>query len=406
VILTALAKQPDARFASAGAMAQALQQAGATLPADQWRSLSARATAGGGIGPSTGRQAFLPTRPAGPAPTLEGTGRIGLVIGAVVIAAIAVAITLFAVTNGREPVVVGAAQPATSPGAAQPAASQDAAQPAASADATTTTPPVTALAGSAHPDREPAEVARPASGGPAEPVGPGRPAVRPRSPSARDAGTAHADAPGVARGSAADHGVIIGPNVVTGPNVIVGSGTPPTVAAPAAPTPGRASITRPADYNPRRFDPVAYLAKAQQLARELLPDARLTSFEFDPVFPDGHVDLTMDGRDRAYEFRSPARSAFPAGRPRNLPIERACRVTVEVGVRTITASVRTSDACDDRLVRAPRCSFASVWKQALAKGVPSDVVARIGWLFDESWFFDIDLAGNGGGVSSFADRCP
>ncbi|MBC7975020.1 MAG: hypothetical protein H7138_08550, partial [Myxococcales bacterium] len=51
-------------------------------------------------------------------------------------------------------------------------------------------------------------------------------------------------------------------------------------------------------------------------------------------------------------------------------------------------------------------SFASVWKQALAKGVPGDVVARIGWLFDESWFFDIDLAGNGGGVSSFADRCP
>jgi hypothetical protein len=47
-----------------------------------------------------------------------------------------------------------------------------------------------------------------------------------------------------------------------------------------------------------------------------------------------------------------------------------------------------------------------VWNQALARGVPRDVVARIGWLFDETWFFDIDLAGKGGGVSSFADRCP
>ena len=200
----------------------------------------------------------------------------------------------------------------------------------------------------------------------------------------------------VGGGSAADHGVIIGPNV------IIGSNPPP--AAPEPPT--RDSITRPADYDARRFDPVAYVPRAWKLARELLPDAQLTSFEFDPVFPDGHVDLTMEGRDRAYEFRSPAGSAFPAGRPRNLPIDRKCRVSVELGVRTITASIRTSDSCDARLVRAPRCSFASVWKQALAKGIPSDLVARIGWLFDERWFFDIDFAGKGGGVSSFADRCP
>jgi serine/threonine protein kinase len=40
-------------------------------------------------------------------------------------------------------------------------------------------------------------------------------------------------------------------------------------------------------------------------------------------------------------------------------------------------------------------------------GAPSDMVARIGWLSDQQWFFDTDLAGTGaGGVSSFADDCP
>ena len=35
------------------------------------------------------------------------------------------------------------------------------------------------------------------------------------------------------------------------------------------------------------------------------------------------------------------------------------------------------------------------------------LVARIGWLFDEKWFFDTDLGNSGtGGVTTFADQCP
>ena len=124
------------------------------------------------------------------------------------------------------------------------------------------------------------------------------------------------------------------------------------------------------------------------------------------MYPDGHVDLTQDGRDREYNFRSAAKSARPAGVPRNVPVERPCMVHVEVGVRQITATIRTTEDCDDKLVRAPKCPLASVWKQAIANGTPSDYVARIGWLFDEQWFFDVDLEGKGGGVSSFPDRCP
>jgi len=427
VILTALAKPPDGRFPSAVAMAHALNLAGAALPADQWRSLSARATRGS-VGPSTNPQSYQRTRAAGAAPTVDGTGRIGMIVGAVVIAAIAVVVTLFAVTHGRasDPSAVAMTEsPAGSAvaGSAGAGSAGDVAIGGAGASPGGSNGSGSGNGNGSGSSSEPSGSDGPPSGGsdaraagsasgPGEHGAPlsGTPSTSrrtsappPRTAPPIDAGTGPIIVGG---GSAADHGVFIGPNVTMGPNVIIGSNTPP-VAAPGAPSaPGRTTVSRPADYNLKHFDPVAYLPKAQQLARELLPDAQLTSFEFDPVFPDGRVDLTMDGRDRAYEFRSPQRSVFPAGRPRNLPIDRACRVTVELGLKTVTASIRTSDSCDDRLVRAPRCSFASVWKQALAKGVPTDVVARIAWLTDESWFFDIDLAGKGGGVSSFADRCP
>jgi hypothetical protein len=49
--------------------------------------------------------------------------------------------------------------------------------------------------------------------------------------------------------------------------------------------------------------------------------------------------------------------------------------------------------------------MANRWRRPTIR-CSAPLVARIGWLFDESWFFDIDFAGKGGGVSSFADRCP
>jgi serine/threonine protein kinase len=202
-------------------------------------------------------------------------------------------------------------------------------------------------------------------------------------------------------GSAADHGVFIGSNVTVGPNVVIGSQTPPP-----SPQGATKSATRAADYDAKHFDPIAFLPKAEALAKELAPDAQLTRFEFDPVFADGHVDLTMAGRDHEYDFRSVERSARPAGTPRNIPVERPCMIHVEVEATRVVATVRTTEDCTAKLVRRPKCRFASVWKQARAAGTPDDLVARIAWLSDEQWFFDIDLEGKGGGVSSFPDRCP
>jgi serine/threonine protein kinase len=432
VILTALAKRPSDRFASAAAMTQALHQASAGLPAEQWRSLSLRSPASGAPDPvrsgppsapsgAEGPLAYRKTRPVGPAPTVDGTGRIGLIVGAVVVAAVAVAVTLFVIAHrgASSPATLAVSSPAA--GSATPGSTGS----GAGSGSSNAPPPATPSGSDAESPPTPATTAPPAKPPPA--VDPSVPSVTPsgHTGSRRDhadgapAAPANAGPTIVGGGSAADHGVVVGRNVTTGPNVVIGGGSPtaassptgggsPTAASslsPAPPAP-REEIVRSADYDPRRFDPVAYLPRAQRLARELLPDAQLTTFEFDPVFSDGHVDLTVEGRDRSYDFRSPERSAFPAGRPRNLPFVRKCLVVIELTPTTVSARVSSSRACDERLIRAPRCGLASVWKQALAKGTAGDLVARIGWLFDESWFFDLDLAGKGGGVSSFADRCP
>jgi serine/threonine protein kinase len=478
VILTALAKRPDDRFADATAMAQALQQAAAALPAEQWRSLSSRASGSGPRTPSRFEMpmAFRPTQPVGPSPTVSRHRRRGRIAAGIAVAAAIGGAVLFMSLRTRpgDPPVVAAAgagseaSPSAAGGGSQSSAAAGGSQSSGTAGGSQSSAGGASAGGGAAGGSSSGTAGGGAAGGGAaggsssgtagggaagggpssnasnasngssatapaiepEPTRPGKHRRR----GASGAGVAQHDTgapsntPGgsastaggppssagsaspsagsatpsagsgtepiiVGGGSAADHGVFIGPNV------IIGSSQPPRPADLHPP------ITRPADYDARHFDPVAYLPRAQKLARELLPDAQLTSFEFDPVFSDGHIDLTVEGRDREYEFRSPARSVFPADRPRNLPREQWCRVHIEIGVREVSARILAGD-CTARLVRTPRCSLASVWKQALAAGTPGDLVARIGWLYDEKWFFDIDLVGKGGGVSSFADRCP
>src|SRR5262249_55315587 len=101
----------------------------------------------------------------------------------------------------------------------------------------------------------------------------------------------------VGGGSAAEHGVIIGDNVHIGGNVVIGSDPPPAQKL--------VHFTRPADYDPKHFDALAYAPKALALARGVFPDAGLTRFDMHSVFPDGHADLTLTGNDSRYVSRSP-----------------------------------------------------------------------------------------------------
>ncbi|NVB82699.1 MAG: protein kinase [Kofleriaceae bacterium] len=366
VILQALAKDPAHRFQSVTAMAQALAHAASALPAEQWRPLSTRGgprISASGIGPPTTEKQATPGafRSTAVAPKTEKDPprRRGIIVGMIAAASIGVGVTALVLSSRSDSPkqdvrIAEVEQPAVPP--AEPTV---VAVDAAVLIEPTPSPPPTP----AEPSRKRAPVT--AAEAPGKPETPAKTADLP-------AKTAPTKMPEL----------------------------------PAAPAKAPTTITRPADYDAKHFDPVAYLPKALALAQQLAPDARLTNFEFDPVFPDGRVDLTMEGRDREYNFRSPSRSARPDGVPRNMPVERPCMIHVEVGAREVTATVRTTEDCDDKLVRHPRCHFAGVWKQALASGTPKDVVARIGWLFDEQWFFDVDLEGKGGGVSTLPDRCP
>ncbi len=391
VILTALAKDPAHRFQTAGDMTRALHDAARELAPDQWRVLSRAPMMPGRPSLDHMRQ-LTPQQDGAHAPTVRASVVIGpdtkrdrprhgrgLAIVFATLAVVSVAIVVVVVTGGGD-----------APPAAEPVAVVSEGSAAAPAGPPATRAPV--------PPRPVAPPRLPPVEAPALAVPTG---TRPKPPPVLAPSAKPTSPRIIGGGSAADHDVQIGPGVSTGPNMVIGGGAS---AAPAHAGQSK-EITRPADYNPRRFDPVAYLPKARELARMLVPDAELTSFEFDPVDPDGRVDLTANGRDREYEFRSRARSALPTGHPRNVPLDRPCRVSIELTATQITATVRMSEACDAKFVRVPRCSFAKVWSKAKAAGVPENVVARIGWLSDQKWFFDIDLQGKGGGVSSFDDDC-
>jgi serine/threonine protein kinase len=384
VILCALAKRPEQRFANAGAMAVALDAAAVRLPPDQRRALSSRGGVFSGRVPSTGRGRDVPpamqaTVPATPVAKRRGK-RNWIAIGLLAAAAIATLIVLV-VLRGDDTAEV------------------------------------------AHVDPTPVKHEEP----------PPREAVRARY------GVAEHEAPPVVADKPVDKPTVVAKaepapanklkkHDAPAPAAPVPASPPPTTVAQLGPgereVPPPAGVHvegnvhfivkdplsqtgHPADYNPKRFDPIAYLPKAEALARQVLPDAQLTSLEFDPVYPDGHVELT--GRDHEYDFRSPSKSARPVGTPKNVKLDAPCLVHIEVMPTQIVAQLRTSETCTEKIVRRPRCSFAQVW--AIAKAahkVDNDMIARVGWFLDETWFFDTDpdTIRNGGGVNSFADQCP
>jgi hypothetical protein len=174
-------------------------------------------------------------------------------------------------------------------------------------------------------------------------------------------------------------------------------------------TPPKKTLTVAADYDAKHFDPIAYLPKAVALARKLAPDAELTEISFDPVYPDGHVDLTQKFGDiihHDYELRSPSQSVVPAGTPSNVHPDLPCRIDVEVEPGGVTAAILMTEHCDTKLVRSPRCSFAQVMQAAMSRQIGGgDAVVRISWLSDNAWFVDGHPYGGDGKVGTIPDGC-
>ncbi|MCC6998703.1 MAG: protein kinase [Deltaproteobacteria bacterium] len=112
----------------------------------------------------------------------------------------------------------------------------------------------------------------------------------------------------------------------------------------------------PAPGNPARFEPIGYLPTARALARRMASDAELIELLATNVHPDGYSNLTSPMAHATYRFRS---RQLPSGKCSIL-------VTVEKGE---VAAWPEEDGCKAGSLPAPRCSVAEAWKVALDAGL-------------------------------------
>jgi hypothetical protein len=150
------------------------------------------------------------------------------------------------------------------------------------------------------------------------------------------------------------------------------------------------SSTYPVDFNPKDFDALGFFKRAEKLAKEKMPDAVLVDFDADGVFPDGHVDLTLNQEYRAnYRFRSPEKSRGDPNLPENVEQEIECLVYVEVSRDAVEVYKTVSmENCKEKPRPRWRCSLKQAWSLARKKGAPrGNVVAKVSWLWD-GWYFD------------------
>jgi serine/threonine-protein kinase len=112
----------------------------------------------------------------------------------------------------------------------------------------------------------------------------------------------------------------------------------------------------PEGVDMRAFDPDAFLLTALARAREVFPDASLTSLSATGVWQGRRVDLLgMHGGGATYWFRSPEASKPPASHPDNVRYEGRCTIVVSVDDRGLSAQIPLG-RCDEPLVSTPRCA--------------------------------------------------
>jgi serine/threonine-protein kinase len=153
-------------------------------------------------------------------------------------------------------------------------------------------------------------------------------------------------------------------------------------------------LDRPAGFTPARFDAQGYLKTALAEARRLVPDAVLFRIDADGLFSDGHADLTLEGKPSVgFRFQSPSRSKRDPSLPLGVEPKWQCAFQIIVSVDGVAAIPMDGWACKESNIGPPRCSFAAVWKRAIAKGAPSQpAVGSLGYRPVDGkgrWYFDV-----------------
>jgi len=386
IVLQAMAKRPDDRFANAKAMARALQQVYPALTDDQRRPLVSpawlapdRATIDPprrGSAPALARgDAATPTlleRPSRPsmgptadAVTKAASGRARprrphrrTLLGAAALVALTAAgvIALVAGSRGHG----GATPPAstanggTTDGGSAVAVAVAVAAPTAPAVDAAPAPPLEEAKGEQDP-------------GPGPTPGPA-PVRDPRPRPKLDAGADAAK-----------------PKRPTNPVATVGSKLPADAGAIEERTATR--IAKKADYDPKRFDVLGYLPKAQALARELSPTATLVSFEVDGVGANGRGDLMIRSNGYAkYYFQGSSRP---------------CQISVSAVHERVIAWVDEDDRYCGKGTKRPTCTVAQIHARAGGAGfIFKDERPKIRWT-GARW----EIHPDGAGIEELDDDC-
>ena len=154
-----------------------------------------------------------------------------------------------------------------------------------------------------------------------------------------------------------------------------------------------------ANWNPKKVDVSAFIAFATAEAKKAVPDALLTRVEVSGVGPDGFADLTLptlasSHGDIELRFISPSASKLDPKIPLGVPQERICEFRVEGEPDGIEIRSMFKTDCKTKSVAIPTCGYASLWKKASGQGAPSNAVAQIsyyaGSMHDTPrWFFTI-----------------
>ena len=193
-------------------------------------------------------------------------------------------------------------------------------------------------------------------------------------------------------------------------------GAPPVAVALATPEPlapaPRQGVTMietakdrsviPADFDPKAFEPLVFLRRAEALARARMPDVVLVSFDVSGLFSGERVDLTLSKEFEAnYVFRSPKLSvADPRLRDDDQDIP--CLIHVEATAKHIETFVGESySGCKEK--QLPRIACPLSYALGRAEVEAPDKARKsmsISWLAD-GWYLNF-----GSSDGSLSVRCP
>jgi serine/threonine protein kinase len=191
---------------------------------------------------------------------------------------------------------------------------------------------------------------------------------------------------------------------------------------PAAPPPATGawitnhSIAAPSGYDPEHLDVSAFIPWAIAQARRAIPDAQLIRIDTNGVGPDGKANLklaTLASEHGSIDVRfiSPSRGKRDPSQP--LGVARhdfKCMFRVEATPSGVEISpIDFFDCAKEHAVPVPRCSFAAVWKKAIARKAPShNAVGNVDYRSNGSrpvWYFDIGAGFDVAFSEMFGDDC-